>query len=139
MSAILRNLTRKILLWFGCCMVVSIFFSTRAYFSRTGMGGPVDSYLGELRSAMTQWFTWGALSLVIIRIDRWIAPGRSLLQRLSLHLPLSFLITAAFFLIDILAGALLSGGFSAGNTSDPMLAFANIKQFFGGAFQWNYL
>jgi hypothetical protein len=81
----------------------------------------------------------GALSLVIIRIDRWIARGRSLLQRLLLHLPLSFLVTAAFFLIGILVGALLSGRFSAGNTSDRMLAFANIKQFLGGAFQWNYL
>src|SRR6266540_2359097 len=97
-------------------MAACLFFSTRIYFSQTGMGGPADSYLDAVRQEMPQWFTWGALSLAIIRIDRWIAPGRSLLQRLSLHLPLSFLITAAFFLIDILAGALLSGGFSAGNT-----------------------
>ena len=88
---------------------------------------------------MPQWFTWGALSLVIIRIDRGIARGRSLLQRLLLHLPLSFLVTAAFFLIGVLADVFLSRRFSAGNTSDRMLAFANVKQFFGGAFQWNYL
>jgi two-component system, LytTR family, sensor kinase len=135
----LRNLTRKFLLLFGCCMVVSLFFSTRIYFSQTGMGGPADSYLDAVRQAMPQWFTWGALSLVIIRIDRGIARGRSLLQRLLLHLPLSFLVTAAFFLIGILVDALLSSRFSAGNTSDRMLAFANIKQFLGGAFQWNYL
>jgi signal transduction histidine kinase len=120
-------------------MVVTLFFSTRIYFSQTGMGGPADSYLDAVRQAMPQWFTWGALSLVIIRIDRRIARGRSLLQRLLLHLPLSFLVTAAFFLIGILVGALLSSRFSAGNTSDRMLAFANIKQFLGGAFQWNYL
>jgi signal transduction histidine kinase len=135
----LRNLTRKFLLLFGCCLVVSLFFSTRIYFSQTGMGGPADSYLDAVRQAMPQWFTWGALSLVIIRIDRWIAPGRSLFQRLLLHLPLSFLVTAAFFLIGIPMGALLNGRFSAGNTSDRMLAYANLKQFFGGAFQWNYL
>jgi two-component system, LytTR family, sensor kinase len=135
----LRNLTRKFLLWFGCCMVVSLFFSTRIYFSQTGMGGPADSYLDAVWQAMPHWFTWGALSLVIIRIDRRIARGRSLLQRLLLHLPLSFLVTAAFFLIGILVGALLSSRFSAGNTSDRMLAFENIKQFLGGAFQWNYL
>jgi len=120
-------------------MVVSLFFSTRIYFSQTGMGGPADSYLGALRGAMMWWFTWGALSLVIIRIARWIAPGRSLLQRLLLHLPLSFLVTAAFFLVVILADALLSGRLAAGITSDPMLVFANIKQSLGGAFQWNYL
>jgi two-component system, LytTR family, sensor kinase len=135
----LRNLTRKFLLWFGCCLAACLFFSTRIYFSQTGMGGPADSYLDAVRGAMPQWFTWGALSLVIIRIDRWMAPGRSLLQRLSLHLPLSFLVTAAFFLIGVLADVFLSRRFSAGNTSDRMLAFANIKQFFGGAFQWNYL
>ncbi len=135
----MRNLTRKFLLWFGCCMAVSLFFSTRIYFSQTGMGGPADSYLDAVRQAMPQWFTWGALSLVIIRIDRWIAPGRSLLQRLLLHLPLSFLVTAAYFLIGILVGELLSGRFSVGNTSDRMLAFANLKQALGGAFQWNYL
>ncbi|HYW72278.1 MAG TPA: hypothetical protein VE961_14675, partial [Pyrinomonadaceae bacterium] len=109
----MSNLTRKFLLWFGCCLVASLFFSTRIYFSQTGMGGPADSYLDAVRGAMPQWFTWGALSLVIIRIDRWMAPGRSLLQRLSLHLPLSFLVTAAFFLIGILADAFLSRGFSA--------------------------
>ncbi len=120
-------------------MAVSLFFSTRIYFSQTGMGGPAGSYLDAVRQSMPQWFTWGALSLVIIRIDRRIARGRSLLQRLLLHLPLSFMVTAAFFLISVLVGAVLSGGFSAGNTSDRMLAFANIKQFLGGAFQWNYL
>jgi two-component system, LytTR family, sensor kinase len=135
----LSNLTRKFLLWFGCCMVASLFFSTRIYFSQTGMGGPAYSYLDAVQREMPQWFTWGALSLVIIRIDRWIAPGRSLIQRLLLHLPLSFLVTAAFFLISILVGDLLSGRFSAGNTSNRMLAFANLKQFMGGAFQWNYL
>jgi two-component system, LytTR family, sensor kinase len=135
----LRNLTRKFLLWFGCCLAASLFFSTRIYFSQTGMGGPADSYLDAVWQAMPQWFTWGALSLIIIRIDRWIAPGRSLLQRLLLHLPLSFLITAAFFLIGILADVLVHRSFSPGNTSDAMLAFANLKQFLGGAFQWNYL
>jgi hypothetical protein len=35
------------------------------------MGGPADSYLDAVRQAMPQWFTWGALSLAIIRIDRW--------------------------------------------------------------------
>src|SRR5262245_29893119 len=135
----LRNLTRKFLLWAGCCMVVSLFFSTRLYFSRTGMGGPADSYLEALRQAMSQWFTWGVLSLIIIRIARWIAPGRSLAQRLLLHLPLSFLVTAAFFLVGLLADALLSGRLAVGNTSDAMLAFASIKQSLGGAFQWNYL
>jgi two-component system, LytTR family, sensor kinase len=135
----LHNLTRKFLLWFGCCMVASLFFSTRIYFSQTGMGGPADSYTDAVRGAMPQWFTWGALSLVIIRIDRWIAPGRSLFQRLLLHLPLSFLITTAYFLVGILVGDLLSGRFSPGNTSDRMLAFANLKEWLGGAFQWNYL
>jgi signal transduction histidine kinase len=139
MSAILSNMTRKFLLWLGCCLVVNLFFSTRIYFSQTGMGGPADSYFEAVRGAMAQWFTWGALSLVIIRIDRWMAPGRSLLQRLLLHLPLSFLITAAFFLIGLLADALFSGRLAAGNNSDPMLAFANLKQTLGGAFQWNYL
>jgi two-component system, LytTR family, sensor kinase len=135
----LRNLTRKFLLWFGCCMVVSLFFSTRIFFSQTGMGGPADSYLGALRGAMMQFFTWGALSLVIVRIARWMAPGRSLLRRLTLHLPLSFLVTAAFFLIGFLADTLLSGRLAAGITSDPMLAYASIKETLGGAFQWNYL
>lgn len=135
----MRNLTRKVLLWFSCCMVVSLFFSTRIFFSQTGMGGPADSYLEALQGAMRQFFTWGVFSLVIIRIARWIAPGRSLAHRLLLHLPLSFLVTAAFFLVGIPMNAFLSGRLSAGNTSDMTLAFANFKQALGGAFQWNYL
>jgi signal transduction histidine kinase len=135
----MRNLTRKVLLWFGCCMVVSLFFSTRIFFSQTGMGGPADSYLEALQGAMRQFFTWGVFSLVIIRIARWIAPGRSMTHRLLLHLPLSFLLTAAFFLVGILMNAFLSGRLSAGNTNDMTLAFANFKQSMGGAFQWNFL
>jgi len=77
--------------------------------------------------------------LKVVQIARWIAPGRSLLQRLLLHLPLSFLVTAAFFLVAILTDALVRGRLAAGITSDPMLAFATIKQSLGGAFQWNYL
>src|SRR5262245_25460234 len=103
------------------------------------MGGAADSYLGALRGAMVWWFTWGALSLVIIRIARWIAPGRSLIRQLLLHLPLSFLVTAAFFLVVSLVGELLSGRLTSGIMSDPMLAYASIKQLLGGAFQWNYL
>jgi two-component system, LytTR family, sensor kinase len=120
-------------------MVVSLFFSTRIFFSQTGMGGPADSYLEALQGAMRQFFTWGVFSLVIIRIARWIAPGRSLARRLLLHLPLSFLVTAAFFLVGILMNGFLSGRLSAGNTSDMMLAFASFKQALGGAFQWNFL
>ncbi|HEY7182709.1 MAG TPA: histidine kinase [Blastocatellia bacterium] len=88
---------------------------------------------------MRQFFTWGVFSLVIIRIARWIAPGQSLAKRLLLHLPLSFLVTAAFFLVGILMNAFLSGRLSAGNTTDMTLAFANFKQAMGGAFQWNFL
>jgi two-component system, LytTR family, sensor kinase len=135
----LGNLTRKFLFWFGCCMVASLFFSTRIYFSQNGMGGPAGSYLEALHGAMVWWFTWGAFSLFIIRIDRWIAPGRSLSQRLLLHLPLSFLVTAAFFLAAFLTDMLFHGRTAAGIASDPMLAFASFKQSLGGAFQWNYL
>ena len=102
-------------------------------------GGPAASYLDALRQTMPQWFTWGVFSLVIIRIASRIAPGRSLAQRLLLHLPLSFLVTAAYFLFSLLVDALLSRRLAVGNTSDAMLAFANFKQFLGGAFQWNYL
>jgi two-component system, LytTR family, sensor kinase len=120
-------------------MVVSLFFSTRIFFSQTGMGGPAGSYLEALQGSMRQFFTWGLFALIIIRIARWVAPGRSLAQRLLLHLPLSLLVTASFFLVGILVSDLLSGRLSAGNTSDAILAFRNLKQAMGGAFQWNYL
>ncbi|MBO0721232.1 MAG: histidine kinase [Blastocatellia bacterium] len=120
-------------------MLVSLFFSTRIFFSQNGMGGPAASYLEALEGSMRQFFTWGVFALVIIRIARWIAPGRSLGRRLLIHLPLSFLVTAAFFLVGVLLYLFLNGRLSAGNTSDAMLAFTNLKQSLGGAFQWNYL
>jgi hypothetical protein len=64
------------LLWFGCCLVVSLFFSTRIYFSQTGMGGTADSYLDAVVGAMPQWFTWGVLSLVIISASKFSDHGR---------------------------------------------------------------
>ncbi|HYE74127.1 MAG TPA: histidine kinase [Blastocatellia bacterium] len=133
------NLLRKILLWFGFWTLISLFFSSRIYFSQSGMGGPADSYLEALKQAMVQWYTWGVLSLVIIRADRWFSKGRSLVKRILLHLPLSFLITAAFFIIAIWVDSILSGRVAAGRMSDPMLSFSTWRELMGGAFQWNYL
>ena len=135
----MHNLTRKILIWFGFWMGVSLFFSSRVYFSRNGMGGPADSYLEALRQAMVQWFTWGVLSLAIIRMGRWMARGRSLLQRLLLHLPLSVLFTSAFFVVARLVDVISSGGLAAGKMNDPVLSFSSLRELLGGAFQWNYL
>jgi hypothetical protein len=102
----LHNLIRKILLWFSFWMAISLFFSSRNYFNGTGMGGASASYPEALRQALVQWLTWGVFSLDIIRLARWVAPGQALLQRLLWHLPLSFLVTFAFFIVAILMDAL---------------------------------
>jgi two-component system LytT family sensor kinase len=135
----MRTLTRKILLWFGFWMAVSLFFASRIHFSQNGMGGPAASYLDALREAMVQWFTWGVFSLLIIRIARWIGQGRSLLRRLLLHVPSSFLVTSVYFVVARLVGVLAHGGLAAVTTSDPMLSYGSLRELLGGAFQWNYL
>ncbi len=135
----MRNPTRNILLWFCFWLAISLFFSSRAYFGQNGMGGPVISYPDVLREALIQWFTWGGFSLVIIRIAGWVGRGRSLLQRLLLHLPLSFLVTSAYFVVARVVGALVSGVLMAGRMGDPMLTYDSLRSLLGGAYQWNYL
>ena len=103
------------------------------------MGGPAPSYFEALRGAAVQWYTWGVFSLVIIRIARSVARGRSLLRRLLLHLPLSVLVTSAYFVVAILVDSLLSGRLAAGKTGESMLSFDTIRDLLSGAFQWNYL
>ncbi len=135
----MRDLARRLLFWFAFWTAVSLFFASRAYFGREGMGGPAPSYFEALRGAAVQWYTWGVFSLVIIRIARSVARGRSLLRRLLLHLPLSVLVTSAYFVVVILVDSLLSGRLAAGKTGESMLSFDTIRDLLSGAFQWNYL
>lgn len=130
---------RKLLLWLGWWTLISVFFSSRVYFTPSGMGGGTSSVAGALKEAMVQWYTWGVLSLLIFWADRRFALGRPLWQRLLLHLPLSLLVTALFFPLALLGNRLLEGNNVGGMMSDPMLSFSSLQQFLGGAFQWNFL
>lgn len=134
-----HNLLRKVLLWLGGWGLVSLFFSSRAYVPSSGMGEMSESFAEVLRQSATQWYAWGMLSLAIIWLDRKFARGASLARRLTLHVPLSFVITLVYFVLTALLESLLQSDFSVGHMRDPMVSALSLRGLLGGAFQWNYL
>lgn len=134
-----RGLILKSLLWVAAWTLISLFFSSSAYFSQRQMGGMSGTFLDAWKQSLIQWYAWGALSLVIIRIDRWIPRDYSLARRLAMHLPLSVVFTAAH-LATLQAMRYISGDApNAWRAPTPIFSIANLYSMLGGAFQWTYL
>ncbi len=125
---------RKFLLWLGGWGLVSLFFSLARYFAGSWMGEPPSVGIA-LRNALALWYAWGVLSLLIIRVDRWIAAGRSLRQRLLGHLLLSFPVTGLFFLLAMFLDKRWYNGMTTGAWDEPLFSWYSLRLFLSAGFQ----
>ncbi len=103
--------------------VVAFFFATQAYIL-----GPDRTWAAAFAWAAPRWYIWGALTPLVIGVDRRL-PGRERLpRRLLMHAGLGILWTAVFAAINMVVQWGLSG------------TLAPIDQlFFARNFHWNYL
>lgn len=125
---------RKFLLWLGGWGLVSLFYTLAHYFAYSRVDEAPSVWIA-LRNAMAQWYAWGLLSLLIIRVDRWIAAGRSLRQRLLWHLPLSVLVTGLFWLLVMFLDRRWYNGMLTGSGDEPLLSLHSLRLFLGVGFQ----
>ena len=119
-----RPLWLKTLLGFCLCTAVGLFFSVR---------GADGISRNSLMAALPRWYVWGALAPFVVWTDRRFASSsRTLMRRLLLHLPASFLWTSVFVLALSVVSLVLSG--------QPLSAAgfaAKVSAEFWGTFQWN--
>lgn len=134
-----RSLIWKTLLWIGGWTLVALFFASSAYFSQRRMSSGAGSFLDAFKQSLIQWYAWGALSLLIIRADRWIPKDFSLMRRLAIHLPLSVFFTVAHLLLMQAERTLMDDPRNGWQMPAPILSFANLLSLLGGAFQWSYV
>jgi signal transduction histidine kinase len=116
-------------LWFLFWTLIGLFYSTRM-----AIGGRPASYEASLKSSLAQWYIWGALAPLMVRLDRMLPVARDAVVRRALfHLPLSFLVTALYvYLFDAVRGIL-------GITQRSTFSLAPLKASWSGGFHWYYL
>ena len=84
------------------------------FYSTFGMGGWAEA----LQRAMSRWYIWGLLAVLIVRVDRLLPVSRyALPRRVLFHIPLSLAFTVIFAYASRFATALLEGGLQGGSLS----------------------
>lgn len=114
---------RRLLLGFGFCTLVALFFSIK---------GTEGISLTNLRVAFPRCYLWGLLVPFIIAMDRRFAASQSLKRRLLLHLPASVFWTSVFAVLMITTLAVISGLPLSLST-----IAASLRADFANRFQWN--
>src|SRR5260370_14680301 len=105
------------------------------YLTKMGMNGPSAAYGDSLKYSLTYWYIWGALTPVIIMVDRRLPAARdAILRRGLLHVPLSFLFTA-LYVYGLEGARSLVGLPSAFALSPHPLQMTWLD----GSFHWYYL
>jgi two-component system LytT family sensor kinase len=118
----LRRFGRRLAIGFCICTAIGLFF---AY--RFGEGFSAEG----LRAAMPRWYVWGALTPLILWVDRRIAGrSRSLWRRLVWHLPFSL------FWAGVHAIALYPVKIALASTSPSFADFGADMRATLASFQW---
>jgi hypothetical protein len=106
--------------------LVGIFFSTHAYYYFSDLQHGY-TFFDALKGTLPQWYIWGLLAALIIRLDRALGLDRvSILRRALTHLPTSIACTLFYVLVESLSDKIVYG-------QVPPLTLAH----FAGEFQWN--
>lgn len=104
------------------------------YATKMGMTGGPAPYGDSLKYSLTYWYTWGALTPVIIAVDRRLPATRdAILRRGLMHVPLSFLFTS-LYVYGLEAARGLSGPSAFALSPQPLLT-----AWLDGSFHWYYL
>ncbi|MCB9384274.1 MAG: histidine kinase [Bryobacterales bacterium] len=127
---LIANPWKRWLAGFAFWTVVGLFFATKSSIQGEP-AGPMEVF----ERSMVQWYLWGLLAALVVRIDRRLpAPPEALLQRALWHLPLSPVIVFLHICGTVAASALLNGQALSFGTLEA--AVANAAR---GGLHWQML
>ena len=122
----LRNRAARWALAFLGWTLLGLFFATKM-----AMHGRTLEYADSLKYSLAQWYIWGALSPIIIALDRCLPIARdAILRRGLFHIPLSFLFTSLYIYALEWASKLMA------LPNDFALSLHPLQTAFGGSFHW---
>ncbi len=127
---LIRNPWKRWLAGFAFWTLVGLFFATKA-----GIQGQPASPAAVFERSMVQWYLWGLLAALIVRIDRILpASPEALFQRFFWHVPLGF----AIAFLQIAGARFVISGLREGAASlgSLQVAFSEALQ---GGIHWQVL
>src|SRR5271166_2582695 len=93
--------------WMGRSVLAFLFWSLLGLIFTLSMYS-MSGWRGSLLLALAQWWTWGLMTPLIVAIDRRLPfTPRQLARRVSAHLPISLIVTAAYDYAFAVARAVL--------------------------------
>ena len=127
---LIRNPWKRWLAGFAFWTLVGLFFATKS-----GIQGEPARASQVFERSMVQWYLWGLLAALIVRIDRRLpAAPEALFKRVLWHIPLGFAVVFLQILGTIVAGGILRGqGFSLGAFETALASAAK------GGLHWQLL
>jgi LytS/YehU family sensor histidine kinase len=127
---LIRNPWKRWLAGFAFWTAIGLFFATKL-----GIQGEPAQPADVFERSMVQWYLWGLLAALIVRIDRVLpAPREALVRRALWHVPLSFVVALAQIVATILVISLLRGAALSLGTLEG--AFASAAR---GGLHWQLL
>lgn len=123
---IFRSTWHKLGAGFVFWSLVGLFFSTYAYFYFS-YHEPGYTIVDALKGTLPQWYVWGALAPLIVRLDKIAASGKDrIFQRTLIHIPFSIMLAALYVFIESVSDKFVYGEM-------PALTLGH----FAGEIQWN--
>lgn len=125
----------RIWAWIGFWTVLGLGFTTQVFLAGQRFGADATTWSSALRANLPEWYLWGLVSLIVVRLTRRFPVDRASWRR---HLPLHIGASFNLALLHLLASVLLQGLFHAA-AGEPYAVLAQLVDDFTVQYHWNVI
>lgn len=124
---------KRVWFWIGFWTILGLAFTTQVFLAGERFGADSTSWWTALRANLPEWYIWGLVSLVVVRLTRRFPIDRANWRRhLTLHIGTSFNLA----LLHLLASVLLQSLFHAA-AAEPYAVLPKLVDNFTVQYHWN--
>lgn len=124
---------RRVASWIAFWTALGLGFTTQVFLAGQRFGGAADTWWTALRANLPEWYLWGLVSLVVVRLTRRFPVDRANWRRhLTLHIGASFNLA----LLHLLASVMLQAVFHAA-AGEPYAVLSKLVDNFTVQYHWN--
>lgn len=126
---------RRVWLWIAFWTVLGLGFATQVFLAEQRLGTATSTWWSALRANLPEWYLWGLVSLIVVRLTRRFPIDRTSWRRhLTIHIGASFNLA----LLHLFASVLLQRVFHA-IAGEPYAVLSNLVDNFTVQYHWNVI
>jgi len=119
--------------WIGFWTLLGVAFATQVYLAEQRFGPEAASWWTALRVNLPEWYLWGIVSLIAVRLTRRFPVDRHTWRR---HLPLHVGASLNLAFVHLIAAVLIQAAFSAA-AGESYLILTKLVDNFTVQYHWN--